>query len=222
MGAANLSLRKEAHLPVRWRVLGWASLFARLGARSGPSTRAERIEKRPQLPHALDRQHRDDPRRRRLAEHVCGLRRDRSGRAVGQHNDQEQRPVPALETSRLQHTPEQRVHRRRHTDLARQHAPEMLQCVAVPVGVGKTFIASALGHAAVRRRYSVVFHRADVMLKRLRASRLDNSHDAEMRKLLRVDLLILDLSRPRDYPDTAGDGSKTAWRRWGSGSVSED
>ena len=32
----------------------------------------------------------------------------------------------------------------------------------------------------------------DRLLKRLRASRLDNSHDAEMRKLLRVDLLILD------------------------------
>jgi DNA replication protein DnaC len=61
-----------------------------------------------------------------------------------------------------------------------------------PVGVGKTFIATALGHAAVRRRYSVIFQRADVLLKRLRASRLDNSHDAEMRKLLRVDLLILD------------------------------
>src|SRR4051794_3657090 len=61
-----------------------------------------------------------------------------------------------------------------------------------PVGVGKTFIATALGHAAVRRRYTVIFHRADVLLKRLRASRLDNSHDVEMRKLLRVDLLILD------------------------------
>ncbi len=61
-----------------------------------------------------------------------------------------------------------------------------------PVGVGKTFVATALGHAAVRRRYRVVFARADVALKRLRASRLDNSHDAEMRKLLRVDLLVLD------------------------------
>jgi DNA replication protein DnaC len=30
------------------------------------------------------------------------------------------------------------------------------------------------------------------MLKRLKSSRLDNSHDAEVRKLLRVDLLILD------------------------------
>lgn len=61
-----------------------------------------------------------------------------------------------------------------------------------PVGVGKTFLATALGHAAVRRRYSVHFERTDTMLKRLKASRLDNSHDAEVRKLLRVDLLILD------------------------------
>jgi DNA replication protein DnaC len=61
-----------------------------------------------------------------------------------------------------------------------------------PVGVGKTFLATALGHAAVRRRYSVHFERCDRLLKRLRASRLDNSHDVEMRKLLRVDLLIID------------------------------
>jgi DNA replication protein DnaC len=61
-----------------------------------------------------------------------------------------------------------------------------------PVGVGKTFLASALGHAAIRRRFSVHFERCDRLLKRLRASRLDNSHDTEIRKLLRVDLLIID------------------------------
>jgi DNA replication protein DnaC len=61
-----------------------------------------------------------------------------------------------------------------------------------PVGVGKTFMATALGHAAVRRRYTVMFERTDILLKRLRASRLDNSHDTELRKLIRVDLLILD------------------------------
>jgi len=61
-----------------------------------------------------------------------------------------------------------------------------------PVGVGKTFLATALGRAAIRRRYSVHFERCDLMLKRLRASRLDNSHDLETRKLLRVDLLIVD------------------------------
>jgi DNA replication protein DnaC len=73
-----------------------------------------------------------------------------------------------------------------------------------PVGVGKTFLATALGHAAVRRRYSVHFERCDRMLRRLRASRLDNSHDAEVRKLLRVDLLVIDdfALQPLDAADT--------------------
>jgi DNA replication protein DnaC len=61
-----------------------------------------------------------------------------------------------------------------------------------PVGVGKTFVATALGHTAIRQRHSVHFERTDRLLKRLRVSRLDNSHDAEIRKLLRVDVLILD------------------------------
>jgi len=61
-----------------------------------------------------------------------------------------------------------------------------------PVGVGKTFLATALGHAAIRRRHSVHFERADQLFKRLKVSRLDNSHDAEIRKLIRVDLLICD------------------------------
>jgi len=74
-----------------------------------------------------------------------------------------------------------------------------------PVGVGKTFLATALGHAAVRRRYSVHFERTDHLLKRLKGSRLDNSHDAEIRKLLRVDLLIVDdfALQPLDALDTA-------------------
>lgn len=73
-----------------------------------------------------------------------------------------------------------------------------------PVGAGKTFMATALGHVAVRRRYTVAFWRTDVLLKRLRASRLDNSHDAEVRKLIRVDLLILDdfALQPFDALDT--------------------
>ena len=61
-----------------------------------------------------------------------------------------------------------------------------------PVGVGKTFLATALGHIACRRRVSVHFERADKMLKRLRAARLDASYDAEMRKLIGVDLLLID------------------------------
>jgi DNA replication protein DnaC len=61
-----------------------------------------------------------------------------------------------------------------------------------PVGVGKTHLATALGHIAIRRRLSVHASRADKLFTRLRAARLDNTLEAEMRKLARVDLLILD------------------------------
>jgi DNA replication protein DnaC len=61
-----------------------------------------------------------------------------------------------------------------------------------PVGVGKTHLASALGHIAIRRRLSVHAARADKLFTRLRAARLDNTLEAEMRKLARVDVLILD------------------------------
>lgn len=61
-----------------------------------------------------------------------------------------------------------------------------------PVGVGKTFLAHAIGHIACRRKHSVLAVSADRMLKTLKHARLDNSHDAEMRKLIMVDLLILD------------------------------
>lgn len=61
-----------------------------------------------------------------------------------------------------------------------------------PVGVGKTFIATALGHIACRRRIRVHFERADKLFRRLKATRLDASYDAEMRKLVGADLLIID------------------------------
>lgn len=60
------------------------------------------------------------------------------------------------------------------------------------VGVGKTFLAHALGHVSCRRGYSVLALRADQMLKTLKHARLDGTHEAELRRLLAVDLLILD------------------------------
>jgi DNA replication protein DnaC len=74
-----------------------------------------------------------------------------------------------------------------------------------PVGVGKTFLATALGHAAIRARHTVHFERAGQLLKRLKATRLDNSHDEQIRKLLHTDLLILDdfCLQPMDATDTA-------------------
>jgi DNA replication protein DnaC len=61
-----------------------------------------------------------------------------------------------------------------------------------PVGVGKTFIAHALGHIACRHKYSVLAVRADKLLKALKHARLDHSHEAELRTLLAVDVLIVD------------------------------
>jgi DNA replication protein DnaC len=61
-----------------------------------------------------------------------------------------------------------------------------------PVGVGKTHLACALGHIAIRRRRSVHMASAAKLLKRLKAARLDNTLDYEMRRLAGVELLILD------------------------------
>jgi DNA replication protein DnaC len=73
-----------------------------------------------------------------------------------------------------------------------------------PVGVGKTFLAHALGHIACRRNYSVLALRADKMLKTLKHARLDNSYEAELRRLLAVDVLIID-----DFGMDAMDGTES-------------
>ena len=65
-------------------------------------------------------------------------------------------------------------------------------CLLGPVGVGKTHLATALGHIAVHRRVSVLMLRADAMFKRLKAARLDSSVEAEMRRLTQVQLLLID------------------------------
>jgi DNA replication protein DnaC len=61
-----------------------------------------------------------------------------------------------------------------------------------PVGVGKTFLAHALGHIACRHGYAVVALRTDQMLKSLKHARLDMTYEAELRRLIAADLLILD------------------------------
>jgi DNA replication protein DnaC len=61
-----------------------------------------------------------------------------------------------------------------------------------PVGVGKTFIAHALGHIACRRGFNVLVLRADRLLKLLKHARLDHSYEAELRKLLSIDVLVID------------------------------
>jgi len=74
-----------------------------------------------------------------------------------------------------------------------------------PVGVGKTHLATALGHIAVRRRIGVHMLRAEKLFKRLKAARLDNTVETEMRRLAHTQLLIID-----DFCLQALDATETA------------
>jgi DNA replication protein DnaC len=145
-----------------------------------------------QLPQPGHSQHRHNLRLPTFAEHIGGIGADRARRTIRQHNHQQQHTVPPLKRLGRQQAAEQRMRRRDHPHLARQHCPQLLQSVAFTVGVGKTFLANALGHIAVRRHHSVHTERADKLFKRLRGARLDGSYEDEMRKLHRVELLIID------------------------------
>ena len=61
-----------------------------------------------------------------------------------------------------------------------------------PVGVGKTFLAHALGHLACRRGHAVLAGRTDRLLKTLKHARLDNTYEVELRRIIGVGLLVLD------------------------------
>ncbi|MEX2535184.1 MAG: IS21-like element helper ATPase IstB [Trueperaceae bacterium] len=61
-----------------------------------------------------------------------------------------------------------------------------------PVGVGKTFLATALGHAACRSKKRVTSLRSDNLLKLIHQSRADNSTEKVIRSLLTPDLLLID------------------------------
>ena len=61
-----------------------------------------------------------------------------------------------------------------------------------PVGVGKTFLAQALGAAAVRAGHGALFVRADALLRELGQARADHSFAKVFRRYLAPDLLIVD------------------------------
>ena len=107
---------------------------------------------------------------------------------------QKARLEPALHLEAWDDTAKVTFDRQLLAELASLRFVEACQNVLLfgPVGVGKTHLAAGLGHLACRRGYSVLFVRTEGMLKQLRASRLDHSVEREMRRLIAVDLLILD------------------------------
>jgi DNA replication protein DnaC len=61
-----------------------------------------------------------------------------------------------------------------------------------PPGVGKTHLVAGLGHALIDRGHKVLFMRTSELVQRLQAARRDLRLPAELAKLDRFDLLILD------------------------------
>lgn len=59
-------------------------------------------------------------------------------------------------------------------------------------GTGKSHIAQAIGHSAVRRGYDVLFTTQTKLLGQLQAARATQSYDRRLAALAKVDLLIVD------------------------------
>ena len=61
-----------------------------------------------------------------------------------------------------------------------------------PTGIGKSYIACALGNSAARSGYTVLYMRAPRLFETLQQSRGDGSHLKALARLSRVQLLIID------------------------------
>jgi len=64
--------------------------------------------------------------------------------------------------------------------------------ISGPTGIGKSFIACALGNSAARAGYTVLYMRAPRLFETLQQARGDGSHLKALARLSRVQLLIID------------------------------
>lgn len=87
-----------------------------------------------------------------------------------------------------------KIDRRRIYDLATCRFIERQEnvCLCGPVGVGKSHLAQALGHEAIRRGYDVRYFQASRLFHSLEAARADLSRDRLLKHYLAYDLLIID------------------------------
>ena len=70
--------------------------------------------------------------------------------------------------------------------------PDTRHCDAALCGVGKSWIACALGQKACREDLSTAYHRVPRLFAALALARGDGRYAATLRQIARVDLLILD------------------------------
>ena len=87
-----------------------------------------------------------------------------------------------------------KINRAQVLDLATCRFMEEKACILVagPCGTGKSHLAQALGHCAIRLGYDVLFVSQTKMFGQLHAARATNSYDRRLAALAKVDLLIID------------------------------
>lgn len=71
-------------------------------------------------------------------------------------------------------------------------AEKIAVLIAGPCGTGKSHLAQALGHCAVRCGHDVLFSTQSQLLGSLHAARATNAFERKFQALVRVDLLIID------------------------------
>jgi len=64
--------------------------------------------------------------------------------------------------------------------------------IAGPCGTGKSHLAQALGHSAVRQGYDVLFTTQSQLLGSLHAARATGAYERRFQMLSRIDLLVID------------------------------
>ncbi len=75
--------------------------------------------------------------------------------------------------------------------------------VCGPSGTGKTFFLEALGQQAVEAGMRVAWFRLEDLGVLIRAHRTDDSVTRAVARILRAELVVIDLCRARDYADAA-------------------
>jgi len=70
-----------------------------------------------------------------------------------------------------------------------EHAPVL---IAGPTGTGKSHLAQALGHCALRLGHEVLFTTHGKLLGQLYAARATNAYERKLAQLTRIDLIIID------------------------------
>ena len=87
--------------------------------------------------------------------------------------------------------------------------------VCGPSGTGKSHLVEALGHLAIDNGKTVAWHTLETLAQLLRRHRADDSINKAIDKLIRADLVVVDLCRYRDYADIVAAAGLNALRGLG-------